>query len=218
MEIVVEGTGTNYVMPDEVRMFITFNYKGQTYEDVLKQGSTNVEFFINSLLLNNGFKKDDLKTRNFVIHEEKRYDEATHRSYPDGFSFNQVASIKFDYDREKMAKMMVEISKLDNPPMCQIEFGVKDEKVCRKEVLAKAYEDALNKAEAIAMAANKKLKECVKVDFQSFSSSYTSKTRLDRGMMYAERACVGTANTIVNFFTPEDVEVCETLYCLWITE
>lgn len=37
---------------------------------------------------------------------------------------------------------MVAISKLDNAPMCRVNFGVRDEKDCRKKILSKAYKDA----------------------------------------------------------------------------
>ena len=215
MEINVQGSGVKYIKPDEVKMRITFQYKGQTYEEVLSEGVTHVQDFVNNLLLKEGFAKEDLKTRNFVIREEKRYDEVSRQYYPDGFSFNQDATLKFDYDREKIARMMVEISKLDNPPICQVDFGVKDEKECRKEVLALAYEDALSKASAIALAANKKLKDCVKVDFKPFTSSYVSETSLYSKDM-AIRGSISEA--IVNTFTPEDIAVFENLYCLWITE
>lgn len=36
-------------------------------------------------------------------------------------------------------------------------------------------------------------------------------------MMYVEKKA-GVAQTILNTFTPEDVELKETLYCLWIAE
>ena len=75
--------------------------------------------------------------------------------------------------------------------------------------------DALSKASAIALAANKKLKDCVKVDFKPFTSSYVSETSLYSKDM-AIRGSISEA--IVNTFTPEDIAVFENLYCLWITE
>ena len=36
--------------------------------------------------------------------------------------------------------------------------------------------------------------------------------------MYAKAERAETATTIMNTFTPEDIELSETLYCLWIAE
>ena len=218
MEIIVQGKGTEFLTPNEVILNIGFNTKGQSYEEVLSEGVKNVQKFVNELLLQNGFTIDDMKTRNFVIREDQKYDEATRTYLFDGFSFNQNATLKFDYNKERMAKVMEDLSKLDNAPTCQINFGVKDAKECKRKVLSKAYKEAELQAQAIAEAAGKTLKQCVKVDFKPFTTDYVSQTTFDSDMMYAKSARLGTAPAIINTFTPEDIELSETLYCLWITE
>ena len=130
----------------------------------------------------------------------------------------ELVRLKFDYDKELIANMMVSISKLDNAPMCQINFGLKDERKCRRDLLTSAYKDAENQAQAIAEASGKTLKYCQKVDFKPFTTNYVSQAIIDSDMMYAEKACSGVTQTIVNTFTPEDIELSEILYCLWIAE
>ena len=218
MEIIVQGKGIEYFTPDEVTLKIDFVTKGYTYEEVLKEGVKNVQLFVDELLIKNNFKKEDMKTRNFVIKEDRKYDKNTGQYYLDGYTFNQMASLKFDYNKELMANMMVSISKLSNAPMCRIEFGIKNEKECRKNILAVAFKDAEDQARAIAEASGKTLKYCQKVDFKPFTTNYVSQAKIGSDMMYAEKACYGAAQTIANTFTPEDIELSETLYCLWIAE
>ena len=218
MEIIVQGKGTEFFTPNEVILNIRFNTKGQSYEEVLSEGVKNVQKFVNELLLQNGFTTDDMKTRNFVVREDQKYDEATRTYLFDGFSFNQNATLKFDYNKERMAKIMEDLSKLDNAPTCQINFGVKDAKECKRKILSKAYKEAELQAQAIAEAAGKSLKQCVKVDFKPFTTYYVSQTTFDSDMMYAKSAKLGAAPAIINTFTPEDIELSETLYCLWIAE
>lgn len=218
MEIIVQGKGVEYFTPNEVTLSINFTTKGYTYEEVLRKGTENVQLFVEELIIKNNFKKEDMKTRNFVIREDTKYNKITGQYDPDGYSFNQMASLKFDYNKELMANMMVSISKLNNAPMCQISFGIKDEKECRRNILAIAYKDAEDQAKAIAEASGKTLKYCQKVDFKPFITDYVSQARIGSDMMYAEKACYGAAQTIVNTFTPEDIELSETLYCLWIAE
>ena len=92
MEIIVQGKGTEFFTPNEVILNIRFNTKGQSYEEVLSEGVKNVQKFVNELLLQNGFTTDDMKTRNFVVREDQKYDEATRTYLLDGFSFNQNAT------------------------------------------------------------------------------------------------------------------------------
>ena len=218
MDIIVQGRGVENVAPNEVILNINFFVKGSTYEEVLKGGVASVQRFVDDILIPNNLEKENMKTRNFVIREETKYNEITRNYDKNGFSYNQMAILKFDFNKEFLAKIMVSLSKLSNPPLCRIEFGVKDENECKKMVLAKAYEDAKTQAEAIATAAGKELKSCAKVDFKPFTTEYVSNARFDKQMAYAERVGTGSAQTIVNIFTPEDIEISETLYCLWVAE
>ena len=220
MEIVVEGTGKAFYTPNEVIINIDFSAKSKNYEEVVKEGVKNVDDFIKNILIPNGFSSDEMKTRMFVVREEKKYNEFN-RSYDfDGYSYSQTAKIKFDYDLERLSKIMVSISRLAKPPICHINFGLKNEDECRKELLAKAYDDALGHAEAIAKASAKHLKECVKVDFKPLSDNYLSPVSIGNDLMYSSRIYgeETMAADLTNVFTPEDIELSETLYCLWIAE
>lgn len=218
MEIIVQGKGVKYVSPDEVVITMSFTTKGYSYEDVLNSGTKNVKSFVDNILIPNGFSKEDMKTRNFVIKSETKFNNITQNYDSDGYSFNQYTMVKYDYDIEKMAKMMEEISKMENPPKCQVNFGVKDEKACKRSILAVAYKDAEEQAKAIAEAAGKTLKQCVKVDFKPFTTEYISQTEFASDVMYEKAMKVGAAPMILKTFTPEDIELSETLYCLWIAE
>ena len=220
MEIIVEGKGSSFFTPNEVIINFDFITKGSTYEEVLEVGTRNVFDFIQTLIIGNGFNKEDLKTINFVIREDRKYNEITRKYDFDGYSYNQGAVLRFDYDKDLLARFMESLSKLANPPKSYVNFGVKNENECRKNILAKAYEDAKEQAEAIACAAGNQLRDCVKVDFKPFTTTYVSNSSFEGEMMYA-KAAMGrgsAAEVINNIFTPEDIELTEKLYCLWIAE
>jgi len=218
MEIIVQGTSSKYFTPNEVILNINFTTKKNSYEVALNEGVRNVQVFVDTILLPNGFSKEDMKTKSFVVKEEKKYNEATRKYEFAGYSFNQNATLKFDYDKEKLAHIMVQLSRLDNAPSCHINFGIKDEKACRKTILAGAYQDAEFQAQAIAQAAGKNLKQCIKVDFQPFTTNYLSQTNMEGSMLYKSALGANPDSAIINTFTPEDIELTETLYCLWIAE
>ena len=217
MEIVVEGRGEDFFTPNLVVLTINFNGKGVSYQDALEKGLSGVSTFIQEVLSTNGFTKEDMKTRSFVVKENKRYNDATRIYEFDGYSFTQNAILMFDYDKEKLAKIIDVTSRLEHAPLINVNFSVKDEKECRKSILSKAYKDAEEQASAIALAAGKTLVGCKKVDFKPFNDNYVSKFSMEADMCYA-KAGFNAAQEIVNSFTPEDVLLEEKLYCLWIAE
>jgi len=218
MEIIVKGSAEKYFTPDEIILNFNFYVKGYTYEEVLEHGTNNVYNFINEFLIKEGFNKEDLKTRSFLIKEETKYNESTRKYDRDGYSFNQSATLKFDYDKDKLARMMSSLSTLSIYPKCQIDFGVKDEKSVRRSILALAYNDAKEEANAIAKAAGLELDECVKVDFKPFTTEYVSHSHMDSEMMMKTARFGATPDKINAIFTPEDILITETLYTLWETK
>jgi len=218
MEIIVKGTGEKYLTPNQIILNFNFYVKGNTYEEVLEVGTNNVYSFINEFLAKENFTKEDLKTRSFLIKEETRYDEVTRKYLKDGFSFNQNATLKFDYDKDKLSRMMSSLSTLSMYPKCQINFGVKDEKTAKRSVIDIAYNDAKEQALAIASAAGLELGECVKVDFKPFTTEYVSYSNMDSEMMMRTAKMGVAPERVSTIFTPEDILISETLYTLWKTK
>ena len=224
MDIMVKGTGTRYYKADEVGIILNFRTNTDSYETALEKGTKDVQIFIEEILDQMNFSKEDMKTRSFRAYEDKRYDYKHNVEKSYGFVYEQMAKLKFDYDINVVAEFMDRVSKLSNPPKYTISFNVKDEKKIKEEALADAYNMAKEKAEAIAKAAGKNLKECIKTDFRPFEEKVYSNSSLD-GEMFAERRrgaagpeMASAERTIKTIFTPEDIEISETLYCLWITD
>ena len=226
MDIIVEGVGKKFYSPDEVEIKLDFYTRANSYESALENGIKNVENFINDVLEKMGFNKEIMKTRSFRVYEEKQYDYDRKKYIKLGYAYTQQANIKFDYSMNIIAEFMDMVSKLNNPPKYHLSFNVKDIKGCKDEVLAEAYNKAKEKAETIAKAAGKELKECVKTNFIPFEESIVSRSSLNSQDMYMEKEqSFGASNFDMakktgvqdTIFTPEDIEITETLYCLWIT-
>ena len=229
MDIIVEGVGKKFYNPDEVEIKLDFYTRADSYESALENGTKNVENFINDVLEKMDFNKEIMKTRSFRVYEEKQYDYDRKKYIKFGYTYTQQANIKFNYSMNIIAEFMDMVSKLKNPPKYHLLFNVKDIKGCKDEVLAEAYNKAKEKAETIARAAGKELKECVKTNFIPFEESVVSRSSLNSQDMYMEKEQsfgastfgmakkTGVQDTIQTIFTPEDIEITETLYCLWIT-
>lgn len=219
MDIIVEGKAKRFFKPDKVCININFYTLTGTYSEALDKGTEAVEVFVKDIFEKLDFNKEELKTRSFNVREETEYNVDTRKHEFKGFSYSQAAKFSFDYDMKRLAKFMEAVSKLENPPRYQISFDIKNMEQAKSLVMADAYAKAEEKAKMIALAAGKKLKECIKVDFRPFEESVTSNSRMG-GEMYEKTMFkqAEISERIQNTFAPEDVEVTETLYCLWVTE
>ncbi|MGP1608937.1 MAG: SIMPL domain-containing protein [Clostridium sp.] len=224
MDIIVEGVGKKLYTPDEVEIDIAFYTIADSYDSALERGTKDVEIFIKDVLEKMNFNKEIMKTRSFRVYEESQYDYDKKRYLNLGYAYAQEAIIKFDYSMNTIAEFMANVSKLENSPKYRLVFNVKDIKKCKNEVLVEAYNQAKDKAETIARAAGKELKECVKTDFRPFEEKVISRSLLNSNDVYMqdEQSIYGAGfdmkvqETMQTIFTPEDVEITETLYCLWI--
>lgn len=230
MDIMVQGEGKKFYKPNEVEISINFFANDMNYEKALEKGTKSVEDFIQNVLMVLNINKEELKTRNFRIFQNIKYDYKINQESDNGFDYNQSATLKLDYNMEIISDLMERISKLEKPPKYNMTFNIKEKENAKKEVMSEAYIKAKEKAEIIAMASGKKLKDCIKVDFRPFEERIISNSRMadsDLSALFEEETEIGsvhskarksTRDVIQNIFTPEDVEIRETLYCLWITE
>ena len=58
MVIVVEGKSSEFFKPDMVNLSLTFHTKINEYESELREGTKNVQDFIENVIVKLGFKND----------------------------------------------------------------------------------------------------------------------------------------------------------------
>lgn len=221
MDIVVQGKACKCYKPDEVTIKLEFYTNEKTYEDALKKGTAEVKLFINEVLEKMSFDKEDLKTTSLKIYEEKKFDYNKQEEIKLGFSYKQNAILKFDYDIEKISDFIERMSKLENNPNYTFEFNLKNEDECKAEVMKLAYLNAKLKAENIALATEKNIKECLKIDYKPFAENVIAGSRLEENNLVYKSMKINensVQDTIKNIFTPEDICVTEEIYCLWLAE
>lgn len=227
MDIMVQGEGKKFYKPNEVVFDIKFFANDSTYDKVLEKGMKEVEEFIKGILNVFNINKEDLKTRSFRISQNMQYDYKEKKQIDCGFDYNQSATLKMEYNIDTISEFIDKVAQLKNPPKYSMFFDIKEKENAKKEVIGEAYNKAKEKAEIIALSSGKRLKDCVKIDFRSFEEKVYSKSRIasadffeEGEAFYAKDAIKNqyVKDIIQNTFTPEDVEIRETLYCLWIAE
>ena len=214
MEITTIGRGKGKYVPDEVQINLVFQSRSSAYQTALTEGNKSIDEFVNEVLISLGFNNNDLKINNLTVREERKYNNQTGNNELVGYLFESDALLKFSYDKDLIALFLNLVSKLTNPPHFTLNFGLKNEEQHKNELLQKAYQDALNYAEAIAKAANKKIKEPLKVSFEPLNQPFISSSVLDsRNVLYANESNI---DNLVSYLNPMDIEVEEVLYALFL--
>ncbi len=232
MQITVKGEASRAVAPDQIIASVTFREHANSYDEVLQKGVQSVKDYLYFIESNTDFTAADFKTHAYNIHEEfttNHLDAKTEqdlskqltRRVSNGFYFTQQAYLEFDYNRERLAKLLVLTSKADGKPRFSIDFSLKDPKAYQRGLIGDAYHDAQLKAETLAAAANKHLRDCIHVDLDSTSPS----RNFDYGITYAKSARFEEATPSIEkqlqlideTFHPNDISISKSIDVVWET-
>ncbi len=232
MQITVKGEASRTVAPDQIVASVTFREHANSYDEVLQKGVQSVKDYLDFIEANTDFTAADFKTRAYNIHEEfttNHLDAKTEqdlgkqltRRVSNGFYFTQQAYLEFDYNRERLAKLLVLTAKAAGKPRFSIDFNLKDPKAYQRGLIGDAYRDAQLKAETLAAAANKHLRDCIHVDLDDT----TSNRNFDYGVSYAKSARFEeTAASIEKqlqlideTFHPDDIFISKNINVIWET-
>lgn len=216
MEIITIGQSKMMVTPDKIGININFQNRSKNYEEALQKGTRSINEFIEQVLIPLGFTKNDLKTNNIGIREEKRYDNNTNTYEIIDYIFQNNSLLEFPYDKDLLTLYLKQVSTLTNPPFFNIDFNLENEEFYKKQLIEKAYQDALEKAEIIANTVNKKIKEILKVSYEPLNQEFSSRTSLNsEQIMYTN---YNNIDSFVNYLTPLDIEIEITLNYLFQAE
>ena len=121
----------------------------------------------------------------------------------------------------RLAKLLAISSKISNAPMLHIDFVLKDVESKKRELISVAYNDAKKKAEALAVAANKNLRDCVRVEIDHIPHN-----EMRGDMMFEKTAALRGApvddfeqqvKNIDETFKPDDITLSKEISCVWET-
>ena len=228
MQIFMNGQAQKDFAPDLIRASATFGFHADSYEEALRGGVEMVKNYIQQIADGTDFSFDDFKTRAYVVREqfhtnriepktEEDLSKNLERRVSDGFFFTQYAYLEFDYNKEHLAKLLVLSSRIPNAPHLNIDFSLKDIESKKRELIADAYEDAKKKAEALANAAQKNLRDCVRVEIDAVSQG----SRYEGDFAMAKCASVADfeqeLKNIDETFKPDDITVSKQISCVWET-
>ncbi|MBR0134046.1 SIMPL domain-containing protein [Candidatus Saccharibacteria bacterium] len=232
MQINVTGEAKRGIAPDQITASVVFHEHAETYDEALHNGVQTVKDYLQFIQDNTDFRIEDFRTRSYSIRElfhtnrieaktEEDLDKKLTKTISDGFDFTQYAYVEFDFNRERLARLLALTSKQENAPRFHIEFGLNDPKAYQRGLIGEAYHDAQRKAETLAAAADKHLRDCIHVDIDQINhySTFEGETggvRYSKVGFNAERV-EQEIKAIDETFQPDPIYINKTISCVWET-
>ena len=234
MQIFAKGEAKRAIAPDQIIASVNFNEHADTYDEALKKGVELAKKYFKFIEDHTDFKASDFKTNSYNIREEftvnhikaeteEDLDKRLTKRVSDGFYFSQTARLEFEYNKERLAKLLALTSKTKGAPRFYISFGLKDRKSYERGLIGDAYSDAQRKAETLAAAAGKNLRDCVRVELDAVSSNigdYGVDLAVSRMARYdgASTSDIdGQIEAIDETFHPDDIDIYKSIDVIWET-
>ena len=202
--ITVTGEGRVEKSPDTIELkieLVTFN---ENYEKMIKDAINKLNL-LNYQLMSIGFKKEDIKTSNFIIttkYENVKDINGNYKNEFVGYEAIQNIELEFPMDIEFLGETIGAIKRSVAKPNISISFTIQDKSSVIDELLVNAVEDAKRKANTLANASGVRLGNVQAIDYKKQDYRIYSDTNFTPTALYS----MEKLNIV-----PKDIELFETV-------
>lgn len=176
--ITVSGVGRLNVPPDLVILYTTLETKETKYSNAIHLAEEK-EQDLRAAVERAGFNPEDLHTASFRVepqYQDKKDRFGVKAQIVEGFVCQHVLKIMFDFDQEKLSKMISQITRAVSKPAFSLKFSVRRANFVKDELMRDAVANAQHKAFIFAEAADCKLGKVLNIDYEWEKFSLASKT------------------------------------------
>ncbi|UXX78377.1 SIMPL domain-containing protein [Reichenbachiella carrageenanivorans] len=178
----VTGQATLSVQPERTTISYAINETKDSYDEALTTMTNRIDVLTKSLT-KIGFKKEDIKTSNFNIRQNRKY----RQNEPKGFEYvaSQTLMIEFDHSTKRLLEVLNKTASDEAAPGVSISFGMSDEQTqkVKTQLMQMAVSDAKAKAETLASATGYTIKGIKEINYGSGSSQPRPYAASQMGMM-----------------------------------
>ena len=209
----VQGQGRMRVQPDQAMVMIQVQNTNTEAGRAVQVVTERVEQLLKKLQ-EAGFKKDEIKTSQFFLHENNQW--VNDRMVRNGYTATQTLEIRFPLDQQRMTKLTNVFAGTQEGVTFNFSFGLSDKlrQQVKEELIRKALQDAREKASVIARSANIRLGSIRRIDYgnQGNMPSYYKQDRAVNQAMAMEESA-GFPQTAI-----QDIEMTDQILITWSLE
>lgn len=212
--ITIKGIGRLSLKPNQTVVSLTLKTINKSYDKAMDAAARHLEQ-LREALGDIGFAKDDLKTTDFNVgteYESERDKNGNYKRSFVGYSVTHQLKLKFDFDSQRLSKVLGAIAACVAEPELSVQFTVKDRDAVNAALLESACVNAKTKADILAGASGVTLGELISIDYSWGELRLFSPTRY--GM---EDACMMKASAAPTSIEiePDDIDVSDSVTFVW---
>lgn len=159
----VKGVGRASQSPDLIVIHFELKSSDYNYDKALRDLNART-VILRQDIEKAGFSKNDLKTTNYSINTDYRYEKGEKIFL--GYIAKHNMKLEFDYDMTKLNQLIQTISDSVADPEYNIKFEIKDKRAFKDKILTDAVKQAKQNASVIADASNIKLGRIIEITYQ----------------------------------------------------
>ncbi len=201
----VRGDGRVSRSPDLIVFSFTITSLNVVYDKAMDDLNNRTAFLIQDII-KAGFTRDDLKTTNFSVNTEYKYQNGDNVFL--GYKAIHELKLEFAYNQNILNNLLRILSDSKSEALYIINFEVKDKQSFKNEVLKDAVNNAGQNASVIADTASIKLGKILNINYEDRDIVYRSKAYLEDTMV----------KTSAIDIVPEDVQGTDSVIIEWESE
>ena len=212
--ITIKGIGKLSLKPDQTVVSPTLKTVRADYDKAMDEAAKHLEQ-LRSAIAEIGFTKDDLKTTSFDVgteYENERDKNGNYKQIFVGYRVTHGLKLEFDFDSQRLSKVLGAIAVCIAEPELNVQFTVKDKEAVDAALLQSACANAKAKAEILTKASGVTLGELVSIDYNWSEPHLYSPTRYEM-----EADClmkISAAPTDMDI-EPDDIDVSDSVTFVW---
>jgi hypothetical protein len=160
----VQGHATIAKNPDTVVLSFSISGRDMKYDQSIKRVNTRVET-LRDELERLGIDQKALKTTDFSIHGDDRYDDRTKERIFLGYVCHHRLQLELPFDKEELGKIIDTLAGSMSHAEMRISFDIHDKESLHLEMLDKAVQVAKSNAVVLAKAAGVKLGKIQNIEY-----------------------------------------------------
>ena len=122
--------------------------------------------------------------------------------------------IEFASDNKKLGQVLYALAHSSLKPEFSIEYTVADVEKCKNELLHKAIEDSIQKAQVLTTAANVKLSVIQAIDYSWGEIDFVSRPLQEMSLRCCEPEECDSASYDMDI-EPDDIDISDTVTVIW---
>lgn len=165
----VTGQATLSVTPERTIITYSINETRDSYDEAIALMTKRIDALTASLT-KIGFDKEEIKTANFNIRQNRKYRQGEPKG--EEYVASQMLEIRFNHSTKRLLEVLNKTASDESAPSVSIAFGMSDEQEekVKKQLMQMAVADAKSKAEVLAEATGYSIKGIKEINYGSSNS------------------------------------------------